>query len=307
MKLFFTAFLFVVVHFSAHGQALFACKQDDDCKIVDVCGQGYAVHKTKEKQAVATLGERGCAPVYSATELETHTAFCSIDKQCAMKERQFTENLYEGCTAHAGVNYEDCIIKESKAKQDLSVCDYLGFDASIRECKDFVMLDLILEGRLTSDFCDQVHISSAMSCWSELAVQESRPEHCLVFSDKQDVISCLGVPDQILQGKWEKLTPNICEQTKKIGLTHWSDLCFLQLSKNLKDLNYCTEIKTFFPFYKCYQERAVEDNDPVLCRMVESRGVYPKNYSRDIFSEEGCRYSVENNGEFPKKDKVILK
>lgn len=298
--------LFLFSFFStASAQALFQCEKDSDCQIIDVCGEGYSVTKSKANLAIKTLSKPGCAPIRTAPELESHVPMCKLNT-CTMEHKEKSIGLLASCNTKTGVDYEDCVIQEATLTSNLETCKAMGFTADIQDCEAMVQVNLMLEKKLTSDFCDQVHISNAMECWSTLARQDSRPEHCLVFSQKTDVISCLDSPEALMHGEWEKLTPNICKEVARLGLTHWSDLCYLRIALDLDDLTTCEDIETFYPFYQCYQRTALKRNDPELCRMVESRGAYPVNYPKDVFSEEGCRYSVAHDGSYAGIEKIEL-
>ena len=293
---FFVTAFFVIGNVQA--QAIFACKTDADCQVADICGEAYSVNQTKVDAARNLLGEKGCAPVRQVRDLSTHNPYCSIDKQCAMRFSVAAENKLEACESAEGAAYEDCVINEAKTKKDPALCKGMGHETNNFECETLVQNMLQAEKNLTENFCKNVSESNALDCWSSFARQENNPEYCFSFDDKEKVVTCLGRPEDMYRTIWTKLTPNICGAAGNIGLKYWADVCYYHVALKLDDTQVCESIKTFQPFYKCYQKIAEARNDPDLCMMVETRGVYPANYPRSIFSEAGCRYGVAHKGNY---------
>jgi hypothetical protein len=142
-------------------------------------------------------------------------------------------------------------------------------------------------------------------CYSLVAQKKQQPSSCFkIRGDVERTELCLGHPSvPTIKAKFGEQNEKFCSVMQRSNISadfkaRWADACHFLVSKQTNDTAMCLRITDHQFYFDCTRYIALAKNDASICKLIERRLPFPKNYTSPLFSVKGCENFVENKGHF---------
>ena len=176
-------------------------------------------------------------------------------------------------------------------------CENIANDLERELCTLTAIGQLLEHNHLQEKHCDVIsNKQNKADCYSYFSENTGNLYVCFKIDDLQLRDQCLGETRRIFQPETKIKSLNLCETFEENDKWMWANQCRLSyvLKNEVQDISTCNKITYPLGFYNCVKNIAFLNNDASLCSKVKEREPFPKNYPTLVFSENGCKYWVEN-------------
>tara|TARA_Y100000296_G_scaffold16939_2_gene19867 strand:- start:5548 stop:6222 length:675 start_codon:yes stop_codon:yes gene_type:complete len=156
---------------------------------------------------------------------------------------------------------------------------------------------LLEAGELKQEHCDVVSQSQDRGdCYSYYSEISDNLMVCFKIQDLSTRDSCLGDIQRIFKPETLIKSLDLCDLFESDDKWLWANQCKLSyvIKNKSDDLDICKQISYPLAFYNCVKNVAYNRQDSEVCNVINERLPFPKNYPTLVFSENGCKYWVEN-------------
>jgi hypothetical protein len=168
-----------------------------------------------------------------------------------------------------------------------------------RELCTLTVIGKLLESdTLNIKHCDIISDEQIQAdCYSYLSENDSDLGVCFKIENADLRTSCLGEIRRVFMPKTQIISLNLCEKLYADGKNLWANQCrFSYVLKNeILDITVCEKIDYPLAYYNCVKHISFFNQDASMCAKIKEIEPFPRNYPPLVFSENGCKYWVENN------------